>query len=86
MKKAVKKITIIPLFNEISSLINDSKRRVAVGINSELVYLYWNVGKLIKQDILKNERGDYGDAVIQKLSERLMLQYGRGFSRQNIKE
>ena len=35
---------------------------------------YWNVGKLISQDILKNKnRADYGDELLKKLSDKLTI-------------
>ena len=46
--------------------------------------LYWNVGKRIREEILKNERAEYGKHVIQSLSSKLTAEYGRGWSPRNI--
>ncbi|MBV6480135.1 MAG: hypothetical protein HGGPFJEG_02980 [Ignavibacteria bacterium] len=40
-----------------SVLIERSKQQVAVAVDTELVNLYWNIGKTIKQNILQNKKG-----------------------------
>ena len=44
------------LIQSIVSLINCTRERVALTVNSELTLLYWNIGKQINEDILKNGR------------------------------
>ncbi len=72
------------LFNDIKSLIESSRTRVALSVNSEMVILYWNVGERIRKDILGQERAEYGKQVIDKLSVKLIQEYGQGFSRTNL--
>ena len=38
----------------------------------------------ISQDILKNERAEYGDETIKNLSKKLTENYGRGFNTRNL--
>ncbi len=52
------------LFTEINSLIQDARKKVASTVNRELVLLYWQIGRAIKDDILKNKRADYGEQII----------------------
>lgn len=40
-----------------SVLIERSKQQVAVAVDTELVNLYRNIGKTIKQNILQNKKG-----------------------------
>ena len=40
-----------PLFNEIKQLIEAARIRVKATVNSELIILYWNIGKHINQFI-----------------------------------
>ncbi|WP_253198567.1 hypothetical protein [Clostridium estertheticum] len=35
------------LYKEISKAIGDSKKNVVMAVNSEMVILYWNIGKII---------------------------------------
>jgi hypothetical protein len=72
------------LFTDIRLLIEDSRRRIASTINTELTMLYWNVGKRISEDVLKRKRAEYGKEVVEELSTQLIETYGRGWSRANI--
>jgi hypothetical protein len=46
--------------------------------------LYWQIGKTIKQEILQNNRADYGEKIVQSLSAQLQIEYRKGFSKRNI--
>ena len=78
------KIKSDSLFKRISNLIEESRSRTALEINSEITLLYWNIGKYIREDILKNNRADYGQRIVESLSERLTNQYGRGWSKRHL--
>jgi len=49
-----------------------------------MVVLYWNIGKTIKEEIMKLKRADYGKRIMNSLSSQLIQEYGRGFSPQNL--
>lgn len=72
------------LYNMITNLIEISKRNVTININSEMTMLYWKIGKNIKENILKNQRAEYGKSIVKELSRKLVLKYGRGYSVRNI--
>ncbi len=72
------------LFHSIASLIEQSRRRVAVAVNTELVNLYWNIGKAIKHEILQNKRAEYGKQIIATLSQQLTENYGSGWSEKQL--
>ena len=72
------------LLQSIVSLIDGTRERVALTINSELTLLYWNIGKQINEDILKNGRADYGKNIIAELSKELLQLYGSGFNKKNL--
>lgn len=72
------------LLGDLQSLIESTRVRVAVGINTELVILYWDIGSRLHKEILGNERAAYGKRVINGLADQLTLQYGRGFTRANL--
>jgi len=72
------------LFGDIASMIESARRRAAAAVNSELVMLYWGVGKRIREDVLGGERAEYGQAVVRRLAERLTAQYGRGYTYTNL--
>jgi predicted nuclease of restriction endonuclease-like (RecB) superfamily len=73
------------LFSEISNLIEESRKAVAVAVNASLTMLYWKVGKRINDEILQNQRGNYGQQIISSLAGKLTEQYGKGWSEQHIR-
>ena len=79
-----KNVNINDLYNRITELIEIAIRNVAAKVNSEMTLLYWNIGKDITDNVLKNKKAEYGNSVIKKLSQNLTLKYGRGYSRANL--
>jgi predicted nuclease of restriction endonuclease-like (RecB) superfamily len=77
-------LTNTDLLQSIVSLIDGTRQRVAQTVNSELTLLYWNIGKKINEDILKNGRADYGKTIIPILSKELSNLYGAGFNKRNL--
>jgi len=73
-----------PLIGKISGLIESARKKVAASVNHEMVLLYWNIGKAVKEEIMKSARAGYGKQVIQLLSAKLTEKYGKGFSVQNL--
>jgi predicted nuclease of restriction endonuclease-like (RecB) superfamily len=74
--------TILP---EIRSLIEMSRHHAAVTANLAMVNLYWNIGRVITQDIKKNEkRAGYGEQLVEEVARVLTQEYGQGFSARNL--
>jgi predicted nuclease of restriction endonuclease-like (RecB) superfamily len=70
---------------EIRHMIEAARQHVAAAANLTMVNLYWNIGRVITQDIQKNEkRAGYGDQMIEELGRRLTAGYGQGFSTRNL--
>lgn len=85
MKNKMKKIEKTEyVFDKISDLIEQARKKVAITINEEMVILYWNIGKTIKEEIMKSKRAEYGKQIIQSLTGELTRKYGKGFSEQNL--
>jgi len=74
----------LALLSDIRSLIEAARIRVSITANVEMVLLYWHIGNRILKDILGMERADYGKQIVQTLSGKLILEYGRGYSRTNL--
>ena len=71
-------------FQQISDMIAEARSRAEVAVNSELVLLYWNVGKIIKTQILEGSKPEYGKSVIENLSQELVAEYGRSYNQRNL--
>jgi predicted nuclease of restriction endonuclease-like (RecB) superfamily len=72
------------IYKDIKSLIEQTKQNVATTVNSALTLLYWNIGKHINDEILKNNRAAYGQEIVQALSAQLTQEYGKGYSKQSL--
>ncbi|MEO8253558.1 MAG: PDDEXK nuclease domain-containing protein [Flavobacterium sp.] len=72
------------LLNSIIGLIDQTRHIVAKTVNQELTLLYWNIGKTINDDILNNDRADYGKKLILNLSKELSNRYGSGYNKRNL--
>jgi len=72
------------VFDRVSGLIEQARRKVATTINQEMVMLYWNIGKTIKEEIIKSKRAEYGKQILHSVSGELTSRYGRGYSEQNL--
>ena len=59
------------LFSDIKALIINSRNRVYATVNTEMLNLYWNIGKAIMEIQQGNERASYGETVLEKLSQKL---------------
>ena len=68
---------IAPIFEEIKILINDSRNKVYNVVNTEMLNLYWNIGRIIMEIQQGDERATYGDAVLEKLSIKLTKEFGK---------
>ena len=72
------------IFNNIKELVVESRNKVYSVVNTEMLNLYWNIGASIMKIQDGDERASYGDAVLQKLSEKLTIEFGKGFSKRNL--
>ncbi len=72
------------IFDNIKVLVIYSRNKVYQTVNTEMLSLYWNIGKIIMKIQQGNERASYGDAVLEKLSKKLTEEFGKGFSKRNL--
>ena len=72
------------VFDNIKDLVINSRNKVYQTVNIEMLNLYWNIGKAIMEIQQGDERASYGDAVLDKLSQKLTNEFGRGFSTRNL--
>ena len=73
------------IFHNIKTLIINSRNKVYTTVNTEMLNLYWNIGKVIMEIQQGDERASYGEAVLEKLSQRLTDEFGKGFSSRNLR-
>ena len=72
------------LVNDVRQMIEETRSAVATAFNAGLTMLYWNIGKRIREEILKGERAEYGQEIVASLGRELSAEYGNGFSVKNL--
>jgi predicted nuclease of restriction endonuclease-like (RecB) superfamily len=82
--KALAKGTPAELLTDLRELILATRQSVATKVNAALTMLHWHIGRRIRQDILREERADYGDQIVTSLATQLTQEFGRGFGRRNL--
>ena len=78
-------VSVDLLFDDVRELINGARARTSVAVNAELTLLYWHIGQRIRIDVLNGERGEYGRHVLARLARKLTIEYGRGWSEQQLR-
>jgi hypothetical protein len=73
------------LLNEIRQLVEQARQNVIRQINTELLFTYWHVGRLIVEKEIKDNIDEQSSRqLILALSKELTTQLGKGFSRSNL--
>lgn len=66
---------------EIRKIIDDARTHAVRSIDHARVVMYWSIGKRIfEKEQEGKDRADYGSYLIRSLSEKLIPNYGSGFS------
>ena len=74
-------------YKQVESLIknNEINKKVrALQNNSETLYTYWNIGRLIVEAQGGEKRAKYGDGLIKEWGKKLSEKYGRGYDYTNL--
>jgi len=74
---------LVESFNDVLQMINAAKERSVLAVNSELIGLYWNIGKYISDKV---NNSDWGNRIVANLSDYINKNAPetRGFSSQNL--
>ncbi|MBK8805771.1 MAG: DUF1016 family protein [Bacteroidales bacterium] len=73
------------LFSDVCQIIDGTRFRIATTVNAEVCLMNWYVGKRIKEDVLYNQRAEYGKEIIKNLSIKLTERYGKGWGYEKLK-
>ncbi len=71
-------------FDIIKNEIINTRNKVYSVVNTEMVMLYWNIGKHIMEIQHGDERAPYANYILIELSKRLTSEFGKGFSKRNL--
>lgn len=74
------------LYESVREILQEARQNIARTVNSTLVKAYWQVGRhIVEYEQGGAERAKYGNAVIKNLSDKLVTEFGNGFTVTNLK-
>lgn len=73
------------LYNDLCGIIDDVRGRIATYVNTGVCLTNWYVGKRIKEDVLYNQRADYGKQILKNIAKQLISKYGSGWGYEKLK-
>lgn len=73
-------------FEKIKNIILDPRTKVYRVANTELLFSYWEIGRIIIEEEQSGElRAQYGKETLKKLSQFLTFELGKGFDESNLR-
>lgn len=74
------------LLKDLRQIIDAARSHVAATANYELTAMYWHIGNRINNEVLKNERAEYGKQIVSTVVTKLQEEYGtKGFEEKSIR-
>ena len=70
------------VYNNIRLVLVTARQKVQTAVNFAMVEAYWEIGKQIEQAV--GNRAEYGKNLLQFISEKLSLEFGKGFTVRNL--
>ncbi len=91
MNDLIKDITHVELqqisnriIDGVGNIIEQSKRTIAVYLNSEVSMTYWRIGKYIAKELDSIGEEKYGSKIVATVSRLLTEKFGKGYTRAGI--
>lgn len=72
--------------SEIKQILAEARQKSYAVVNAAMVEAYWQIGRrIIIEEQNGNQRAEYGEAILKKLSIALNDEFGKGFSYANLR-
>lgn len=82
----ISNVEINVLYGKVTKHIDNARSNIVRSIDNEMVNAYWCIGRdIIEEEQRGQNRAKYGAHLLQLLSEKLTIKYGRGFSLPTLK-
>lgn len=69
---------------DIGRMIESARAQVTRTANAALTTLYWQIGTRIREDVLNEQRAEYGAEIVAALGRQLGARFGRGFGEKSL--
>ena len=74
------------LYLRVSSHIDSARQIIQRTVDTEMLKAYWKIGRdIVEAEQHGEARAQYGQALVQALSQKLTERYGKGFSETNVR-
>jgi predicted nuclease of restriction endonuclease-like (RecB) superfamily len=85
-KRQAKSDSIDAAYQNIARILEEARATAIRAVNTAMVQAYWNIGRIIVEEEQKGkQRAGYGETLLASLSERLMKNFGKGFTERNLR-
>ena len=73
------------VLSEVATLLEAARRAATRSVNAMMTATYWQIGRrLVEVEQRGQGRAEYGERLIERLSQDLTARFGRGFGRANL--
>jgi len=73
-------------YQSVKHILEEARGTAYRAVNFAMVQAYWNIGRVIVEEEQKGKaKAAYGDYLLKELSERLTIEFGRGFDQSNLR-
>lgn len=73
-------------YENIKNVLQEARKRIYRNIQNEMVFAYWQIGKMIVEKQGGESRAKYGNGLIKELSIQLTKDFGKGFVERNLEQ
>ena len=70
------------VYQSVRAALETARTKAAAAINDAMVSAYWEIGRQIVE--AQGDRAEYGQHLMEYLSERLTAEFGKGFTERNL--
>lgn len=72
-------------YSKIFEVLNSARNKVIQTVNTTMVQTYFEIGRIIVEEEQNGkERAEYGTQLLKELSNKLTVEFGKGFSEDNL--
>ncbi len=77
--------TIESIYRRVREILETARSSAYRAVNFAMVQAYWHIGmEIVEGEQSGKQRAEYGAALIEELSKRLITEYGQGFNKTNL--
>lgn len=70
---------------QIKSILEEARNQIYRQVNFTMVKAYWNIGRaIVEEEQQGKSKADYGKSLLENLSRKLTVDFGRGFDPSNL--